>query len=58
MSALMRERDNVKRTPDTLLILMAAFGLGVALTLILPMISSDTVAAPASPLQAGLIVSD
>jgi len=54
----MRESHNVKRSPDTLLVLLAAFGLGVVLTLILPMTSGDSIAAPASPLQAGVIVSD
>ena len=46
----------MKRKPDVLLILMAAFGVGVLLTLLLPMSASDTVAAPASELQAGVIV--
>ena len=48
----------MKRKPDTLLVLMAAFGLGIVLTLIVPMASNDTVAAPASALQAGVIISD
>ena len=51
----MRDKK-VKRKPDVLLILMAAFGVGVLLTLLLPMSASDTVAAPASELQAGVIV--
>jgi hypothetical protein len=38
-----------------LLVLAASFGLGVLLTLMLPMASGETVAAPASPLQAGVI---
>ena len=46
----------MKRKPDFLLILMAVFGLGVAVTLILPATSSDTVAAPESELQAGVII--
>ena len=46
----------MKRKPDVLLILMAAFGVGVLVTLLLPMSASDTVAAPASELQAGVIV--
>ncbi|MEH6633861.1 MAG: hypothetical protein V7700_00020 [Halioglobus sp.] len=45
----------MKRKPDFLLILMAVFGMGVALTLLLPM-ANDTVAAPASELQAGVII--
>ena len=38
-----------------LLVLAASFGLGVFLTLMLPMSSGSTVAAPASPLQAGVV---
>jgi len=45
----------VKRKPDFLLILMAVFGMGVLVTLLLPM-ANDTVAAPASELQAGVII--
>lgn len=41
---------------DPMLVLLAAFGLGVALTLMLPATSNDTVAAPASALQAGVII--
>jgi len=48
----------VKRKPDFLLILMAAFGVGVLLTLALPMAANNTVAAPASELQAGVIIRD
>jgi len=48
----------VKRKPDLLLILMAAFGVGVLVTLMLPMAANDTVAAPASELQAGVIIRD
>jgi len=47
-----------KRRPDFMVILMAAFGLGVVLTLLLPMASNDTVAAPASELHAGIIIDD
>jgi hypothetical protein len=47
----------VKRKPDFLLLLMAAFGIGVLITLVMPM-ASDTVAAPASELQAGIIIQD
>jgi hypothetical protein len=46
----------VKRKPDFLLMLMAVFGLGVILTLIAPMTSIETVAAPASALHAGVII--
>ncbi|MFK7830017.1 MAG: hypothetical protein AB8B57_09580 [Congregibacter sp.] len=45
----------MKRRPDILVVLTAAFALGVAMTLLLPMSSESTVAAPASPLQAGII---
>jgi len=48
----------VKRTPDALLILLAVFGFGVVLTLVTPMTSNNTVAAPASALQAGVIIED
>ncbi len=48
----------MKRKPDVLLILVAVFGLGVVLTLMLPMAANDTVAAPASELQAGVIIRD
>lgn len=44
------------RKPDLLFILMVVFGLGVAVTLLLPATASDTVAAPASELQAGVII--
>jgi len=50
------ERKNVKRKPDLLLILMAVFGMGVVVTLLMPMTSNDSVAAPASELQAGVII--
>ena len=48
----------VKRKPDLVLILVAAFGLGVLVTLLLPMAANETVAAPASELQAGVIILD
>ncbi len=48
----------MKRKPDFLLILMAVFGVGVLVTLALPITANDTVAAPASELQAGVIVQD
>jgi hypothetical protein len=41
-----------------MLILMAAFGVGVLITLMVPMAANDTVAAPASELQAGVIILD
>jgi hypothetical protein len=48
----------VKRKPDLMLILMAVFGMGVLVTLMLPMAANNTVAAPASELQAGVIIQD
>jgi hypothetical protein len=48
----------VTRKPDPLIILLLAFGLGVLLTLLLPLSANDTVAAPASELQAGVIFQD
>ena len=44
--------------PDLLFILLVAFGVGVVLTLLMPVAASDTVAAPASELQAGVIVTE
>jgi len=49
------ERKTVKQKPDLLVILVVAFGLGVVATLIIPMTSNESVAAPASALQAGVI---
>jgi len=37
-------------------VLIAVFALGMVATLLLPMTSSQTSAAPASPLQAGIIL--
>ncbi|HEY7775207.1 MAG TPA: hypothetical protein VIC02_01595 [Kineobactrum sp.] len=48
----------MKNKPDYLLVLIAAFGIGVMVTLIVPMAASDTSAAPASELQAGVIIED
>ncbi len=47
-----------KRRPDFMVILMALFGFGVMLTLLMPMASNDTVAAPASELHAGILIED
>jgi hypothetical protein len=46
----------MKQRPDLMLVLLAAFVIGVAATLFLPASSSRTVAAPASPLQAGVVI--
>lgn len=45
-----------RRRPDFMVILVALFGLGVVLTLLLPLASNDTVAAPASELHAGIFI--
>ena len=55
---VLARENKVESKPDLLLLLMAAFGLGVVLTLMLPMAANDTVAAPASELQAGVIILD
>ncbi|MEQ9463719.1 MAG: hypothetical protein RJQ10_08660 [Haliea sp.] len=44
--------------PDFILVLIAAFGVGVLVTMLLPLTANDTVAAPASELQAGVIISE
>ncbi|MEZ5502109.1 MAG: hypothetical protein R3E50_05425 [Halioglobus sp.] len=46
----------MKRKPDVVLVLAAAFALGVLLTLLLPLTATDSVADPASELQAGVII--
>ena len=48
----------MKKKPDLLVVLLAAFGLGVALTLLMPMSASRSVAEPASALQAGVFTAD
>lgn len=48
----------VKSKPDFILVLIAAFGIGVLVTMLLPLSATDTVAAPASELQAGLIITE
>ena len=48
----------MKKKPDLLVVLLAVFSLGVALTLFLPMSSSRTAAQPVSPLQAGVLTAD
>ena len=46
----------MKRKPDLMVVLMAVFGISVVVTLMQPMAANDTVAAPASGLQAGVII--
>lgn len=53
-----RKSVAVKSKPDFLLVLAAAFAIGVLVTMLLPLSSSDSVAAPASELQAGVIIEE
>ena len=46
----------MKKRPDMLLVLLAVFGLGVVITLLMPLSSSQSVAEPVSPLQAGVFL--
>jgi hypothetical protein len=46
----------VKNKPDFFLLIAAAFGIGVLVTMLLPLSASDSVASPASELQAGVII--
>jgi hypothetical protein len=55
---VLARENKVESKPDLLLLLMAAFGMGVLITLMVPMAANDTVAAPASELQAGVIILD
>lgn len=48
----------MKKKPDLLVILLAAFGLGVTVTLLVPISSSRTVAEPVSALQAGVFTAE
>jgi hypothetical protein len=48
----------LKRKPDVMLILAAAFVIGVLLTVLLPLTSNHSVADPASELQAGVLFTD
>jgi hypothetical protein len=48
----------VKRKPDIVLILTAAFVVGVLLTLMLPLAANNSVADPASELQAGVLFTE
>ncbi|MEM6583057.1 MAG: hypothetical protein AAF699_17395 [Pseudomonadota bacterium] len=44
--------------PDMLIVILFVFAVGVLGTLFFPMSANDTVAAPASELQAGVIIQD
>ncbi len=50
----------MKQRPDMLLVLSAIFGLGVVVTLMLPMSANSSAnlsaEAPVSPLQAGVVI--
>lgn len=48
----------MKRKPDIVLILTAAFVVGVLLTLMLPLAANNSVADPASELQAGVLFTE
>jgi uncharacterized protein involved in exopolysaccharide biosynthesis len=48
----------VKRKPDIVLLLTAAFVVGVLLTLLLPLAANNSVADPASELQAGVLFTE
>ena len=48
----------MKRKPDLMVVVMAVFGLGMVITLMLPMAANNTVAEPASGLQAGVLLGD
>jgi hypothetical protein len=48
----------VKRKPDIVLILTAAFVVGVLLTLLLPLAANNSVADPVSELQAGVLFTE
>ena len=52
------EGQQVKNKPDLLVVLMAAFGIGVLITMLMPMSSSRSVAEPVSALQAGVFTAD
>lgn len=52
------ENITLTKKPDLLFILLLTFAVGVAGTLLLPLTANDTVAAPASELQAGVIIQD
>lgn len=48
----------MKRKPDVVLMLTVAFVLGVVLTLFLPLTATNSVANPASELQAGVLFTE
>ena len=45
----------VKSKPDLILVILAIFGIGVLVTLLMPMSSTRSVAEPVSALQAGVL---
>ena len=53
-----QENNKLTRKPDLLFILLLVFGVGVLATAFAPLAANDTVAAPASELQAGVIIQD
>ena len=48
----------MKQKPDLVLVLTAVFAIGVVLTLLVPLAANHSVADPAFPLQAGVIIPD
>jgi hypothetical protein len=48
----------LKRKPDVMLILAAAFAVGVLLTLLLPLAANKSVADPAAALEAGVLLTE
>ncbi len=48
----------MKRKPDIVMMLTAAFVVGVLLTLLLPLAANNSVADPASELQAGVLFTE
>ncbi len=55
---ILRGKKKVKKKPDLLVVLMAAFGIGVLVTMLMPMSSSRSVAEPVSALQAGVFTAE
>ncbi len=48
----------MKTKPDFMLVLLAVFGIGVAITFIVPSSAESSLDAPASQLQAGIILTE
>lgn len=48
----------MNRKPDVVLVLAAVFALGLLLTLMLPLAANESVADPASALEAGVLLTE